>query len=193
MTQPRHLLMLSGGLDSAWCLRHLVESGTPVRTHHVTLADWEGRAAVEDKAVTGILSWVREHGYGHLVTHTRSVVDFGDVRWIPQNYYLWAYWAGVIMANPANASITKVVIPRHSDAFDDPSRAAKSDRAYKTITALVAGREPELVYPMIHLAKADVVRDLPDDLRARCWYCRRPRRGAPCGTCRTCRQVRPAL
>lgn len=190
---PEHLLMLSGGLDSAWCLRHLVESGLPVRTHHVTLRDWEGRASVEDRAVTNVLRWAKDNGHGHLITHSRSTVDFGDLRWIPKNFHLWAYWAGVIMANPANAAITKVVLPRHSDAFTSPAGAKKSDTAYKTHIKAICGRTPELVFPMVHLTKAEVVRDLPADLREACWWCRRPRNGKPCHNCMTCRQVDPAL
>ena len=191
--KPEHLLMLSGGLDSAWCLKHLVESGLPVRTHHVTLRDWEGRAHVEGQAVGRVLDWARRNGYGHLITHSTSAVDFGDVMWIPQNFHLWAYWAGTLMAAPANKAIDKVVLPRHSDAFTTPAGAKRSDAAYRAHIKAISGRTPKLVYPMAHLTKAEVVRDLPADLRSACWWCRRPRNGQPCHECMTCKQVDPAL
>lgn len=181
--------MLSGGLDSAWCLKHLVESGLPVRTHHVTLRDWEGRAQVEDQAVENILGWARRNGYGQLITHTSSKVDFGNVKWIPYNYHLWAYWAGVLMSAPANSKIDKVVIARHSDAFSTPDGPKKSDAAYKTHIKAISGKNPKLVYPMLHLTKAEVVADLPDSLRQACWWCRRPKGGRPCHQCKTCKQV----
>lgn len=185
--------MLSGGLDSAWCLKHLVENGTPVRTHHVTLRDWEGRARVEDAAVANVLNWAKQNGYDHLITHSYSSVDFGSIKWIPKNFHLWAYWCGVLMANPANASIKNIVIPRHSDAFTSPAGPKKSDDAYKTHVKTMTGKTPTLVYPMIHLAKAEVVQSMPADLIEACWWCRRPRGGKPCHQCQTCKQVDPAL
>lgn len=190
---PEHLLMLSGGLDSAWCLNHYLSQGIPLRTHHVRLNDWEGRADVEDRAVERILDWAAQQGWSHLITHTRSEVNFGDLRWIPYNYHLWAYWAGTIMASPAGKSITKIVIPRHSDAFDNAAAPEKSNHAYRTHVRTMSGRTPELVYPMIHLAKADIVRTIPDELREAAWWCRRPVNGKPCHKCKTCKQVDEGL
>lgn len=193
MSSPDTLLLLSGGIDSAWCLLQRVRAGLPTRTHHVVLADHEGRARVESAATARILTWMRANGGRELITHTESRVDFGTVRWIPQNFYLWAYWAGTLMAAPEGRDLSNLILPRHSDAFTSPAGALKSDNAYKTTVRLIAGREPTLVYPMAHLTKAEVVQSMPADLLTACWYCRRPRAGRPCHTCQTCRQVDPAL
>lgn len=193
---PDTLLMLSGGIDSAWCLWQRVRAGLPTRTHHVVLSDHEGRASVESAATRRVLAWLRTRGGADLITHTESRVDFGTVRWIPQNYYLWAYWSGVLMAAPSGRDLERIVLPRHSDAFaggPDSAGARRSDDAYRTTVELIAGRAPVLEYPMLHLTKAEVVRDMPADLLARTWHCRRPARGRPCHECPTCRQVDAAL
>lgn len=190
------LLLLSGGIDSAWVLWRRVQAGLVTRTHHVVLADHEGRAEVEKLATDRVLAWIRANGGQHLIHHSESHVDFGSVPWIPQNYYLWAYWAGTLMAAPRNKRLRKVLIPRHSDAFaggPDSLGAQHSDEAYTRIVETISGRKPELLYPMKHLSKEQVVRSMPRDLLSLCWYCRTPKYGSACGACRTCRQVQPAL
>lgn len=189
---PDTLLLLSGGIDSAWCLWQRVKAGLVTRTHHVVLNDWEGRAEVESVATRRILEWMNRNGGDGLIIHTESKVDFGDIRWIPRNFYLWAYWAGTIMASPRGRSITDFVMPRHSDAFTGGPRspgALRSDNAHRKGIALIAGREPNLVYPMVHLTKAEVVASMPKGLLALTWHCRRPKHGKPCHSCKTCKQV----
>ncbi len=187
------LLMFSGGLDSTWCLWQRCKEGLPTRVHHVVLKDREGRQNEEVKATTDIMSYMRKQGWDHLITYSESKVDFGSL-FVPYNYYLWAYWSGAIFAG--DKRLKNVVIPRHSDAFEDGPDgpyAQASNSAYRTIIKEIAKREPNLLFPMIHLTKAEIVADLPEDLRSLAWYCRRPKAGTPCNQCRTCRMVNPAL
>lgn len=201
------LLMLSGGIDSTWCLWQRARAGLPTRTHHVTLSDHEGRAAVEDRASAAVVEWVRAHaappapgtGTGRaedMVQHTSSSVGWGTTGWLPRNYWLWAYWAGAIMAAPRNRRLANLVIPRHSDAFrggPDSPGAHASDTAYTTVVEAMTGRPVTLTYPMLHLAKAQVIESLPAELLALTWWCRRPRPGGvACHVCGTCRQVEAA-
>lgn len=190
------LLMLSGGIDSAWTLWQRAKAGLRTRTHHVTLADHEGRAQVEDIATRKIVQWVRDT-YGHdTVVHTESKVDFGTVRFIPYNVYLWMYWAGTLFADPQARGLTDIAIQRHLDVYaagpfsEVPTR---SDEDYKRTVKMISGREPTLVYPMVHLTKEQVVRSMPRDLLELCWYCRTPVGVRPCGKCGTCRLVAPTL
>lgn len=193
-SSPAVLLMLSGGLDSAWCLRHYAEQGRRLRTHHVSLHDHEGRGAVEDRAVNRVLKWAEKQGYGHLIEHSTSRVEWGSTGWIPKNYHLWAWWAGAILAAPQHRGITEIALPRHSDAFTSSTGAVLSDRAYAAHIEAIAGRSVTVLTPMLHLTKAQVVADLPPELVKAAWWCRRPEpTGAPCHRCMTCRQVDPAL
>lgn len=196
--RPTRLLMLSGGLDSAWCLNHYLSQGIPLRTHHVRLTDHEGRHDVEDAAVERILEWVDQQGWSHLVIHTRSEVDYGTLRYIPFNHHLWAYWAGAIMADPANRQIDTYIVCRHSDAQPNVNMERQVDAGIRAHIRAITGRNVEFEYPMYHLAKADVVRTIPAELRERAWWCRRPVRDSNggydrCHKCRTCRQVDAGL
>lgn len=192
------LLMLSGGIDSVYALyTHLTTTDAPIRTHHVHLRNWEGRDRAEAAAVQRVLGWARRNGYGDRITHTQSTTDFGDIRYLVRDHHTWGFWAGVILANPVNAGITKVIRTFHADSVregvDSPARK-RADDAWQRPIEFIAQRPIELVHPMIHMTKAEVVRALPAELRALCWWCRRPRRGQqPCHECHTCRQVDAAL
>lgn len=178
------LLLLSGGLDSTLCLHQRVEAGLPTRTHHVRLTNHEGRQDLEDRAVESILDW-----FGASIEHTRSEVDWGTLRWIPADLYLWAYWAAAILSSPREKHIDTLIIPRHQDAFRTAAAAEHSDRVYTETIERMAGRTVRLEYPILEMRKTDIVEALPESLRKLCWFCRKPRHGRPCGTCMTCKQV----
>lgn len=196
MNQTDTLLMLSGGIDSAYCLWQRVQQGLPTRTHHVVLRDHEGRQMVESRATAQVLAWMKDNGGAGLIHHTESHVDFGTLKWLPRNFFLWSYWAGAIMAAPSGQNLTNIILPRHSDAFTggpESPGALKSDEAYRTTITLMTGREPTLVFPMVHMTKAEVIASMPEDLLRKCWWCRRPKWGQPCHQCATCKLVDPAL
>lgn len=183
--------MLSGGIDSAYCLYKHLKDDKEIRLHHVNLSDREGRRKMEAKAVKAILGYFKHKN--HLITYTESSVDFGTLRYTPFNYYLWAYWAGAIFKS--NSNLTKIIIPRHSDAFVGSSGSGEqSNEAYINTIELISGRRPELLFPMLHLTKAEVIEDTPVELLKLTWYCRRPTPSQqPCKECKTCKQVRPTL
>lgn len=194
---PSTLLMLSGGVDSVWALhQHLTTTTEPIRTHHVRLINWEGRARFEAQAVKKVLTWARKNGHAGRVIHSESTTDVGTLRWIPRDHHTWGFWAGFILADPRNAGITKVIRTFHKDSVeggvDSPTRH-RADAAWRQPIEFIARRKVELVHPMIHMTKAEVVRDLPPELLALCWWCRRPKGGRPCHSCHTCQQVDAAL
>lgn len=194
---PDTLLLLSGGVDSVWALwKHLTTTSEPIRTHHVHLINWEGRTRFEAHAVKKVLAWARKNGFGNRIIHSESTTDVGNLKWIPRDHHTWGFWAGFILADPSNAGITKVIRTFHIDSVeggvDSPTRH-RADEAWRRPIEFMARRPVELVWPMIGLTKADVVRDLPAELLELCWWCRRPRAGRPCHACHTCRQVDAAL
>ena len=188
--RPDTLLMFSGGIDSTWVLWDRCRRGVPTRVHHVVLDDWEGRANVEKRAARTIIAKL-ETDYGdELIEYTESATDFGDLKWAPYNFYLWAYWAGAILNNPKNKHLVKVVVPHHADtqAFS----MEQADKTYRQVSALF-GRSIFTEYPLRDKHKAEIVASLPAELLALTWFCRRPVRGEPCGDCVTCRRVLPVL
>lgn len=198
MTQPDALLLLSGGIDSVQALHARCAAGERTRTHFVHLRNWEGRAAAEARAVRSALAWLDKR-YPGLVTHTSSSVDYGDLRYIVRDHNWWGLWAGVILANPRNERITKVIRTFHRDSvvggLDSPAGRAAERGWREPIERLTArrSRPVELVYPQLGMTKAEIIAALPADLLALCWYCRRPRGGRPCHQCHTCEQVDAAL
>lgn len=185
------LLLLSGGIDSTACLWQRARDGLPTRTHHVMLADWEGRQIHENRATTQVLAWIQQQYPRAQITHTESGVDFRTVRRIPRNHYLWGYWAGVLMHQ--KSGLTTIVVPRNKDDFSDPRAGETYDRSYLTSVELMTGQQPRLIYPILSYTKADLVKMLPEDLLKRTWWCRRPNAGQPCHTCSTCKKVEPNL
>lgn len=194
--EPSTLLMLSGGFDSAWALWKLVEAGEVVRTHHVRLENAAKRADAEDRSVRRIYGWMRDEGFGHLIYPTRSIVNFGNLPYIPRDHHTWGYVAGVLLADPNEASITKVVRTIHKDSLADGPESSFMERvndAWRRPIEFIADREFEFTFPMIHMTKAEVLLDMPESLRSLCWGCRNPSWGNPCGECVTCVQVNAAL
>src|SRR5690606_19571219 len=113
---PDTLLLLSGGIDSAYCMWRLLSEGRSLLVHHVHLTNHEGRVQYEAQAVKRILAWMRGRGLNRF-TYTESSFDYGSLRFIVKDSYLWAFHIGIIMANPENRGVTKVIVPRHWDAF----------------------------------------------------------------------------
>lgn len=195
--QPTTLLLLSGGLDSVLALWLHVERGEPIRTHHVRLSNWEGRQPAEAAAVGRVLDWMRSHGYGHLIHHSESAFDYGDLRYVVRDHNIWGLVAGIVLADPKRAgSITKVVRTFHRDSVVGGAASSHGRRAAEAWDQPIQrlARNPiTYTFPLAEMTKADIVRALPSDLLALCWWCRRPRAGQPCHQCHTCRQVDAAL
>lgn len=194
---PDTLLLLSGGLDSVLALWLHVKAGRAIRTHHVRLSNWEGRQAAEAAAVGRVLDWMRANGYGRLIHHTESKFDYGDLRYIVRDHNIWGLVAGIVLADPKRAgNVTKVIRTFHRDSVVGGAASSHGQRAAEAWDQPIQrlARNPiTYVYPLADMTKAEIVRALPDDLLALCWWCRRPRSGQPCHDCHTCRQVDAAL
>lgn len=196
VTPGRTLLMLSGGIDSALCMYQALTAGRDLAVHHIRLVNHEGRQDVEDAATSKIVAWHRQNGLDGF-TFTRSTFDYGTLRFIVKDAAVWAFLIAVVLADPKNRDIGRVIIPRHLDAFGhvaDPARAAaRSDRLLAGMTQLVAGRVPEFEHPIGQFRKPAIIAATPPDLLACCWWCRKPQSGRPCHRCITCVQVDPVL
>lgn len=196
---PPALLMYSGGLDSVQALYARCVVGLPTRTHHVRLKNWNGRSVFEQKAVTDTLAWLRRRFPKVSIEHTTSTFDYGDLRYIVKDHNVWGLMAGIILADPKNDHITRVVRTFHRDSvvggLESPA-GRPAEHAWRTPIDHLTGRraEPvEFLYPQLGMSKADIVAALPPDLMRLCWYCRIPKHGRPCHECHTCRQVDAAL
>lgn len=191
MTSPsgasgRVLVNLSGGIDSAYSLYLMLKEGRSCLVHHISLRNWEGRAGAEAHATEQVLGWLTAEGLTNW-EYVQTGFNYGDLRYIVLDLHVWSFFTGVILANPKNADVGEVVVSSHLDSpfMSDPDR----ERRRREQVRLVAGREPEWLFPIGQMTKAEVVRACPPGLLKRTWWCRRPRSGRPCHKCHTCEQV----
>jgi len=170
--------------------------GRRLHVHHVHLKNHEGRLNYEAQAVKRILDWMRGQGLTSF-RYTESAFDYGTLRWIAKDHNIWAFMIGIICGDPLNRSITKVIRPDHWDSLpsgpDGPGMKL-AHRRYRNISFEVCRRELTWEHPIQHMMKADVIRDMPPDLLACCWWCRKPTSdGKACHSCYTCKLVDAAL
>jgi len=190
-TWPKRVLVnLSGGIDSAYCLYLALQAGCDVLAHHIVLKNHEGRQDVERRATYDILAWMESQRLPGRITYVESGFDYGSLGYVVRDLNVWSFLTGVILANPRHRD-RAVVISSHLDSpfMTDPVR----DQRRRDLVRAVCTVEPEWVYPIGHMTKAQVVQVCPPDLLQLCWWCRRPENGRPCHRCHTCQQVDAAL
>src|SRR5690554_3535253 len=196
MASPDTLLLLSGGIDSAYCMWWALSQGRALHVHHVHLRNWEGRLEHEVKATKRILGWMRQQGLTNF-RYTESAFDYGTIRYVVRDHNIWALMTGIILADPRNRGITRVIRTDHydSDAGGPDSPAMRrAHRRYRNISFEVCERGVIWEHPIQHMKKAEVVWAMPPGLLELCWWCRRPTvSGEPCHRCYTCRLVDRAL
>lgn len=189
------LLMLSGGADSAAALIKLLsESGEQVFAHHIVIVDSESRTRykAENIACDRLVAYCRKH-YRDFV-YTKSLWNF-PLRYFGWNLTLCAFvGARVIRSFPA-AGITRYAVA----VIDEPHTLGmwkeRVEEARATFFAgLVTARlqhQPEIVWPVAHMTKQEILEFLPQDVVAMVSFCRNPielEDGSfrPCGMCISC-------
>lgn len=189
MIPNRVLVNLSGGIDSAYCLYLALKAGADVLVHHINLVNSEsrpGRAELEMIAYDRVMRWLERQRLPGRMTCSNSGTDFGTVR-IIKDLHVWSFWTGAILTDRRHRD-RGVIVSSHLDSpfMHDQVR----DGRRRDLVRSICGFEPQWVYPIGKMLKADVVRACPEGLLRQCWWCRRPTSGhRPCHRCLTCRQV----
>lgn len=201
MAKTRALLMLSGGIDSTYCMYQALSAGRKLVVHHVDLRTKEGRADAENRAVNQILRWFRAKGLTGF-EYSSSTIDYSTFQHIPRDYFSYSYMAGMILANPRHRDVKSLIHARHKDAFNlragqtFESASRRANGALTGIPKLITGRDIKIELPIEHLLKKEVIAACPPDLLRLTWHCRRPRKSGavfyPCHSCFTCVQVNTA-
>lgn len=199
--QSRALLMLSGGIDSTYCMYQALSSGRSLAVHHIHLVNREGRSDAERRAVQQILRWFRRKGLTNF-TYTESTFDYGSIRHIAKDYSVYSLMIGILLQDPRNRDISSFIHPRHSDAFNlrrgqtFESASRRANAVLTGVSKLVANRDVRMELPIVGMTKKQVIEACPPDLLRLTWYCRRPRKAGsvfyPCNACFTCKQVNAA-
>lgn len=208
MVQPPALLMLSGGIDSAFCMWQALSKGRRLHVHHINLDTAEGRLVVEKRATQRILEWHRARGLSNF-TYTESTIRLSRALRTPYDRTWYATMAGVVFMT--ERGLRHMIHPRHKDGLyvragqSVEAKARQADREISGHIQLVTGRRPVIEMPMLELTKAEIIQQMPRDLLSRTWYCRRPKGGGinalschrshmpQARWCPACRQVAPVL
>lgn len=188
------LLLYSGGIDSVQALYARCVQGLPTHVHHVKLANWEGRADYELRAVRATLTWLKRR-YPALITETYSGFDYGNLRHVVRDHNIWGLVAGILLHGKRYRHIKQVIRTFHRDSVVgglDSAHGRKAEEAWRS-TIERFGLDVEFVYPQLNMTKGEIMQAMPAELLDLCWYCRRPKSGRPCHECHTCKQVDAAL
>lgn len=189
---PNTLLMLSGGIDSAYVLYHfLKDTDQDIHVHHVNLLNKEGRAKYEKEATVKVMNYMADNGWLPRITYTESTYSYGTVPKIVRDHNVWAFQTGLLFAT--YPSLQNLVLPQHSDSYtagDTKAQFRVTRGKYETMVKTIAHRTINIYYPIGNITKAEVILRTPQELLELAWYCRKPTSdGTPCKKCLTCKQV----
>lgn len=189
------LLMLSGGADSAAALiKLLTEERDPVFCHHIIISDRESRTRfkAEDLACSKVVKYCREQ-YRDF-TYTKSVWDF-PLRYFGWNLTLCAFVGARVLRSFPEAQINRYAVgvidePHTLGSWEERVEEAQATFYAGLITAKLPYR-PEIIWPVAHMTKADILNFLPPALAAMVSFCRNPSEPTPgtfrpCGNCVSC-------
>ena len=182
------LVNLSGGVDSVYATWKLLTEGHRLILHHCRIVNREGRRDVEMRAVRQTVSWLQTHRLRSF-TLIESGYDHGDMGRLIYDVELIGFLTGVALRDPSRRMIRTVVVSANAGDASVTAPDTSRIRRRKEIAEVVAGRALTWWIPFAHMTKRQMVAEMPPDLLALCWWCRRPRDDRPCRNCRTCREV----
>jgi 7-cyano-7-deazaguanine synthase in queuosine biosynthesis len=189
----RTLIHLSGGQDSTYCLwKWLSENPTElILVHHVAMhSRRENREQMEDHAVNSILEWLRSNDLANFIYH-KSHFSYGTLPWISvKDIQIMAFFSSCIIRQK-NLSIDKIIMPWHKGEvhFDEQQ---KGHRVKALLAAMEITKSIELIFPIENMTRAEMAAEMPEELLALCWSCRKPRSNQKCGKCRACLESKEA-
>lgn len=187
------LLNFSGGLDSVYAAYKLLKAGHKLILHHCKLKTRENRTKSELVAVRSVMGWFRENRLTNF-TYLESAYDYGTISPIIYDVEIIGFQTGVILRASSRQRVKTVVWPSNAEDVSITNPTHYRVRHRRELAELVAKRKLDWYYPIRNLRKEDIIRDIPDELFRRSWYCRRPTpNGSRCHQCRTCLQVDEVL
>lgn len=198
--------MFSGGIDSTYVLyQALTQTSLAVHTHHVQLVNQvEPRWKQEHKAVSDILSiCLRYRQFSHSSSMFSHSPQHRILGWDSDIQLLAA--SRVAPNLPRNTPTSKiwVVLGWTKDSLSREIVRDRVDRnvvpdLWKALCNSLPGTSRECVsdqilFPLLHLTKVEIIHGLPTNLLELTWSCRTPNMDKPCGECHACRLKFKAL
>lgn len=197
--------LLSGGVDSAVLVGHLLRNGSSVTPFYVrTGCTWED---CELSAARQFLAAIEQPGLAPLVLLEMPVADLYDGHWslsgravpdqsTPDEAVYLPGRNPLLLLKPSlwcrmNGLPQLALATLSNNPFDDAR--PEFFQSFETMLRLSTGGRLEIIRPFAHLAKRSVVdlgRDLPLELT---FSCLAPKDGQHCGRCNKCAERRAAL
>lgn len=186
------------------------QSSETILVHHCSLINSEGRYAVELNASRNIIKWIKENVSNNFI-YIETVFDYRQVMYVIRDIEVIAFMNAAILRS-RRYNIKEILVSANShDESNDPNEISVVRRRKILDIIGITGQDSEkLRFPMIHMTKAEIIEEMPDELFLLTWYCRRPSafnlagdqvsplsedasEWKACGSCKTCTQVQDAL
>ncbi len=198
---PVAFINFSGGVDSTYYLWRWLKDHPQqvIKVHHCKLH--KRRREVESKACENILAWFKSQGLENF-QYVTSIMSKGTIR----GKFLDVDWVGSIAGFACrDKSIKTVLLPycyeetpiiREHLSQGKPLRSlGMENRTARFIKLMDINSRKILGFTAdhVHKTKEDMIREMPQELFALTWFCRKPKDGKPCEDCFNCKRVTGAV
>lgn len=186
------LVLLSGGIESTYCLQQALKKELPVYVHHINMIDYHMRYVEEKKACYFIMDYFKEKGYSF--SYLETTVDFSMAKdSTPFDEDITIFMAAKI-AEGIPFDILTVYEGSNKDDFEKESVKKRFElrgdilEYFHNCHYNVGERvqHVKIEFPCEDLTKEEVWYSMPEELRNMTWSCRTPILCKPCGKCETC-------
>lgn len=194
----------SGGFDSTyylwkWLKENPPSKGQSILVHHVYLHN--ARKKVEGAACDTILALLKKQGMSNF-HYIKTVFSRGNIRGRIFDLDAIGIMSGFVLTNHGRnvntvlgcycaEESTNIISMLNSGMTMRKIADTSSFRSSIFIRHIeyITQKRYDYVSPYIRTKKADMIKELPMDIRNAVWYCRTPtKQGMPCGTCFNCKR-----
>jgi 7-cyano-7-deazaguanine synthase in queuosine biosynthesis len=187
------LVLLSGGIESTYCLQEALKTELPVHVHHINMINHQMRHIEEKKACYFIMEYFKQKGYSF--SYSETTVDFSMCpESVPFDDDITIFIAAKV-AEGIPFDVLTVYEGSNKNDFKKESvinrfKMRGDDYEFFHNCHYNVGERVQhvnLEYPCKDLTKEDVWYLLNDEeLRGMTWSCRAPYLCEPCGKCEPC-------
>lgn len=185
------LAAVSGGLDSVAMAWRLLQGSTPVHIHHVSLrngiSNRTRRWIAEDAAMDRIVTWLRDQRF--VFGHSTSTVlkdPRADIVIVTEEC------AGLVISGQV-ARPDAFVRGAAAHDFGVEAVGRRQVQALLAWKSILGPEAPPIDFPVRDMTRAEMWREMPEELSRLTWSCRRPRTTesgfVACHECKTCLQM----
>ena len=184
------IIPLSGGIDSCavayyWLKDHPNERALLLHIHLVN-GESKDRCKLEHKACKEIISYYNQEGLNNF-DYKEARLDYQSAGEIPPVWDIEAvnFLVGTYMRGNKIATYIKAT---NKDDFAQEDFQDRLDNSMRILENVVYPdlENIKVLYPQNEMTKQEIMASLPNTLVQRCWYCRTPKAGLPCGVCDAC-------